>query len=71
MQGTYSKRLTDEQLDDVVRQYQSGETIHAIAVRYHCSDSVIRNGLKLRRVTMRVGGARPGTTSAGRGYRYS
>jgi hypothetical protein len=68
MIGSYSIRLTDDQVDDVVRRYRAGDPIRVIALHFACSDSVIRNALRLRSVTMRIGGHR---SSTGRGYRYT
>jgi len=69
MQGEHSRRLTEAQIDKVAEEYRAGDPVHVIAARFGCSDAVIRNALKLRAVTMRIGGSHSSTT--GRGYRYS
>jgi uncharacterized protein (DUF433 family) len=70
MNGSYSLRLTDDQVDDVVGRYRAGDSIRVVALHFACSDSVIRNALRLRSVTMRIGSHRVSDTT-GRGYRYS
>jgi helix-turn-helix resolvase-like protein len=53
MKGAYSRKLTDEQIDEVVMRYRRGETIEQIAIDFDCSSAPIRNALILRGIERR------------------
>ena len=52
-------RLTEAQLDDVARRYESGERVDDIAAAYGLSASAVRKRLRRAGVEMR----RPGVTA--------
>lgn len=62
------RSLTDEQVGDVVRRYEAGETTRELAEAFGCSVQPILTALRNQQVTMRKGGAQPGDPSLRRRF---
>jgi hypothetical protein len=56
VKGVYSRKLSDEQIDEVASRYRKGENILELSYHFEVSQACIRNALILRRVERRKSG---------------
>lgn len=71
MKGETSLMFDGAQIDEIARRYRKGETVEALAKAFQCSTAPIRNALRMRGVTMRLGGRAGPAGSRLRGWRIS